>query len=237
MKTYEDIYIQRNVLSPSDIQWLKEEMNTLRNQPENLAPRTIKNQRFNQLFMVRHPAPVRQRIEDFFTKLFPFDREEYSFYSINFYEQQNSYGLHCDNLGEGRGFYQAVIPIVCPEQPVHTIIFDQTASENVEWVSPVFKKPADYKPHHNRPIFDANWFGEWRNEHRISQADGEKFWGPRWNETFHEAYKGFSIKCAYNWSVGDIFIFKSEYTHCASELEKLNIPSKTGLLMCLQKKV
>lgn len=234
---YEDIYIQKNILTPADIQWLKSELNVLKSQPDVAAPRTKKNERFNQLYMVRHPAPLRQNIEDFFSKLFPFDQNEYAFYSVNFYELQNSYGLHCDNLGSGRGFYQAVIPIECPQKPTYTVVFEQTASENVEWVSPIFKKPTDYKPHHNKPIFDANWFGGWRDEHRIPYEQGEHFWGPRWKETFYEAYKGFSVKCAYEWSVGDIFIFNSSFTHCASELETLNIPSKTGLLMCLQRRI
>lgn len=176
------------------------------------------------------------KIESFFAQVFPFDRSAYSFYSANFYDLYNSYALHCDNLGDGRGYYQAVIPLEVPPQPTYTIVFDQTASENVEWISPFYRKPAGYKPFHNKPIYDASWFGNWRDEYRISEEDGAKYWGPAWAETFREAYKGFSIKCAYRWSVGDVLIFNSRFAHCASDLRQLGIEKKTGLLICLERK-
>lgn len=232
---YEDIYIKKDVLSLKDIEWLRTEHETLRQAPQNVTQRTQTSTRSNKLFKILRDNPLHQKISAFFLDIFPFNKVEYSYFSINYYELQNSYGIHCDNLGEKRGFYQAVIPIICPPQPTYTIVFDQTASENVEWVAPCFNKPPDYKPHYNKPIFDANLFGGWKDEPLISEEEGLRYWGPRWQQTFHKAYRGFSIKCAYEWHVGDIFIFNSKFLHCASELEKLNIESKTGLLICLQR--
>jgi len=233
---FEDIYTKKNALSAADIAWLKSEMEILKNLPEASENRTQKHGRQNRIYLVRKHYSVRKQFEDFLSGLMPFSRDTYRFHSINFYELQNSYGLHCDNLGEERGFYQAIIPIECPKEPTYTVIFDQTATENVEWVSPVFNKPKDYKPHYNRPIFDANWFGNWKNEYRITDSEGEKFWGERWNTYLSEAYKGFSIKHAYEWTTGDLFLFNSRFTHCASDLEAFGIEQKTGLLMCLEKR-
>lgn len=234
---YEDFYILENQLSKSEIAWLRSEYNKMKSSPELALNRVKKGNKQNRLFIIKPENSLRNKLETHFQKLFPFPADIYDFYSLNFYLLENPYALHCDNLGPEKGFYQAVIPLeIEPNKPTYTIVFDQTSNENTEWVAPIYGKPKDYKPFYNKPIFDPNYYGHWTNEYKIDEQDGVRFWGDTWKKTFREAYKGFSIKIAYQWSIGDIFLFESQFNHCASELAGLGVKHKSGLLICLRTK-
>ena len=156
---------------------------------------------------------------------------------MNYYKLQKPYSLHCDNLGPGKGFYQIVLPLsFSPENTApHTIIFDQTSETYTEWIAPIYEKPKDYKPFRNKPILDPNYYGGWSDEFKIPEEMGQLYWGSRWDGFYREAYKGFSIRHAYQWKPGEAFVFDSKFNHCASQLEQDIRQEKIGLLVCLER--
>lgn len=235
MDKLQDIYTFENQFSKNRIDWFRLEMEKLRLDKTAVRQRTTEEKKKNQLFMIKPGTPLRDEIEELFSDIFPFERTKYKFYSTNFYEISIPYILHCDNLGEGRGFYQMVVPLeIAPVAETYTLIFDQTSDKNTEWISPAYRHKPDYKPHHNVPIYDPNYFGGWSDEYKISDHDGEKYWGPEWARLYREAYKGFSLKKAFKWNVGDALLFHSKYNHCAAEMSFRGIERKSGLLICLE---
>ncbi len=237
MSEIQDVYTFPQYFSDDKIAWFNNELEKLRNDPTSIRDRTAEKAKKNQLFIIKPGTPLRQELEPLFLKLFPFDPQTYSFYSIHFYEISVPYVLHCDHLGPDKGFYQAVIPLsTTPQGDTHTIIFDQTADINTEWIAPQYRVPQGYVPFHNKPIYDPNYFGGWSNEYKISEEEGAKFWGPEWSRLYREAYKGFSIKHAFKWNMGDVLLFNSQYVHCAAEMAFKGIQKKCGLLICLEKR-
>lgn len=243
MEKLDDIYVFENYFSPERLNWFANEMERLRHDPKAIRDRTSEKMKKNQLMIIRPGTSLRDDLENLFSEMFPFQKSTYRFYSTNFYEIRVPYVLHCDNLGEQKGFYQVVVPLdVSPADgqvagDTYTIIFDQTADINSEWIAPVYRVPEGYKPFHNKPIYDPSYFGGWTNEYKISEEDGLKYWGPEWGRLYREAYKGFSIKHAFKWRMGDVLVFNSKYVHCAAEMGFKGIEKKSGLLVCLEKPV
>ncbi len=235
---YSDYYVLRDVFTSSEISQLKSKMTELRENPYSKKDRASDPKgRKNQLFVIQPPFQLFKDMAERLDRELPFAREDYDYFSMNFYELQIAYALHCDNLGKDEGHYQMVIPLDFEPQnrAPYTIIFDQTSPTHTEWVSPVYKKGPDYKPYHNKPIFDPTYYPNWSDDYKISEEDGVKYWGSWWEQTYREAYKGFSIKYAYQWKIGDIFVFNSKFNHCASFLDIEGMTKKkTGILVCLQ---
>lgn len=235
---YKDYYVLENSFSPEEIAKLKEERERLKNDPNSKKDRAEELGKKNQLYIIHPKSELFSKLKEKVGPLLPFSKDDFEYYSMNFYHLQLPYGLHCDYLGPEKGHYQIVIPLEINEgeRPPYTIIFDQTSPINTEWISKVYNKPADYKPFHNKPIYDPTYYPGWKDEYLISDSDGVKYWGEYWNLTYREAYKGFSIKYAYPWKVGDLFLFDSRYNHCASMLGLQNFPqTKDGILICLQR--
>ena len=236
MNSYDDTILLENALSADDIKWLFSVKEQLRNDPESHKPRATRGGRANNIYNMTDKTVFHdERMFEWIAKFLPFNKDEYEFYGVNFYDLQVPYALHTDTSPVS--FYQGIIPLSIdpPDADTHTLIFDQTATENVEWISPVYNKPADYTPFYNKPIRDPSYFGGWTDEYKISDEDLKKHWVNHW-EFWKEAYKGFSIKCAYKWQVGDIFLFDSKFTHCATNLEQKGIKQKSGLLFILNRK-
>lgn len=236
MNSYDDTITIKHALSKDDINWLFSIKEKLRNDPESHKPRAVKEGRANNVYNITNKTVFHEdEMFEWIAKFLPFDQNEYEFYGVNFYDLQVPYALHTDTSPVS--FYQGIIPLsIDPvDADTHTVIFDQTATENVEWIAPVYNKPDDYAPFYNKPIRDPNYFGGWTDEYKISDEDLKKHWTNHW-EFWKEAYKGFSIKCEYKWQVGDIFLFDSKFAHCATHLKEKGINQKTGLLFILNRK-
>lgn len=235
----ENYIVLKNILKSEDIDYLKKIKEKLKNDPESHKPRAVNGKRANNVYNITNKTVYHEDlIFDWLDQFMPWDKEIYEYWGVNFYDLQNPYALHSDGNDTRRAFYQGIIPLsVEPDdKEAYTIIFDQTADTNVEWISPVYGKPDDYEPFYNKGIRDPNYFGGWSDEYKIPDEVGYKHWGSKWDTTFREAYKGFSIKYEYKWEVGDIFFFDSKFTHCATELVEKGIHQKTGLLFCLNRK-
>ncbi len=238
-KPSKDYYLIKNIFTKTELNDLKQQMRVLENNPEALKKRAEnKKGGQNKLVMIHEKTQLRRRLEKKIEEFLPFKKDSYEFFSMNFYSLKVPYALHCDNLGEEIGHYQIVIPLeYSPSQhPPYTIIFDQTSPTHTEWIAPAYNKASDYKPFHNKPIYDGSYYPLWTDEYKITEDEGVKYWGQTWwNDMYREAYKGFSIKYAYQWRVGDAFIFDSQYNHCASMLDAPGFAeSKKGILVCLQ---
>lgn len=236
--TPKDFYLFSKYFDDSEVQMLLKEMKRLEDDPDSKKPRAHDPLgRANFLYIIHHKTELFSWLKRRIEPALPFKDVDYRYYSMNFYRLQIPYALHCDNLGEKEGFYQMIIPLSYEpaDTPPTTIIFDQTSSTYTEWISPAFNKAPDYKPYRNKPIYDPNWYGEWSDEYKISEADGLKYWGKKWDEMYREGYKGFSIRKAYQWQVGDLFIFDSKFNHCASHLGDGLTRQKEGILVCLER--
>ena len=235
---YQDIYELKEVFDKNDIQNFLDAYKTVTQDEESHSGRAQTMHRSNFINVVRkksHPE-IHREILSKTLKHLPFKESEYQVFSVNYYHIENPFSLHCDNLGDGLGFYQLIIPLrVAPEIDTFTIVYDQTSEDHTEWISPAFNKPEDYKPFYNKPIYDPTYYGNWSEGDHISDDDGIKYWGDNWQKTFKEAYHGFSIKSAYKWRVGDIFCFKSHFVHSATDFRYKGIEFKEGILICLQK--
>lgn len=237
MNGYDDTIVLKNVLTADDIKWLFSVKEQLRTDPESHKPRMVKDGRSNNVYNMTDKTVFRdEQMHEWIAKFLPFDPDEYEFYGVNFYDLQVPYALHTDTSPVS--FYQGIIPMSIEPEVVdtHTVIFDQTAEENVEWIAPAYNKPDDYKPFYNKGIRDPNYFGGWTDEYKISEEALKRHWVDHW-DFWKEAYKGFSIKCEYKWNIGDIFIFDSKFAHCATNLHLKGIAQKTGLLFILNRKV
>lgn len=235
----EDYIVLKNALTASDIEHLKTIKEVLRDDPESHKPRAVNGKRHNNVYNITNKTKYHEDlIFEWLDRFMPWDKNVYEYWGVNFYDLQQPYALHSDGNDTRRAFYQGIIPLSIEpsDKDAYTIVFDQTADTNVEWIAPVYNKPADYQPFYNKGIRDPNYFGGWSDEYKISDDVGRKHWGSKWDTTFREAYKGFSIKYEYKWEVGDIFFFDSKFTHCATELEEKGISQKTGLLFCLNRK-
>lgn len=238
-QVHKDYYVFENVFTEDEIDHLKEQMKLLEDDPISKKNRAQDSSgKKNKLFVIRKQTRLFQDLKTKITPILPFNKDSFDYFSMNFYHLQLPYGLHCDNLGDELGHYQIVIPLEFEEDkiPPSTILFDQTSPTYTEWISPVYNKPKDYKPFRNKPIFDPTYYPGWKNKYRISEKDGYKYWGKWWDLTYRDAYKGFSIKYAYQWKLGDLFLFNSQLNHCASILDDNNTSkTKDGILVCLQK--
>lgn len=234
---FEDVYLIKNSLALHDIEQLITIKRRLENNPFSTVKRAADTlNRKNYIYLIKEFMPEYSLLQDFVRARLPFPDESYIIDTMNFYTIEKPYALHCDNLGPDKGFYQVIIPLeIKPQKQTYTILFDQTSDHNTEWIAPAYKKSPDYKPFHNIPIYDPTLYPGWTDEYKISSSDGQRYWGASWDQLFREAYKGFSIKYAYEWSIGDVFIFNSHFNHCSSDLIELGVHSKTGLLICLMK--
>lgn len=235
----EDCIILKNVLKPEDIEYLKGIKELLKNDPESHKSRATHGKRANNVYNITEKTIYKNNlIFEWLDQYMPWDREVYEYWGVNFYDLQNPYALHSDGNDTCKTFYQGIIPLSIEpsSKEAYTVIFDQTADTNVEWIAPIYGKPDDYTPFYNKGIRDPRYFGGWSDEYKISDEHGYKHWGSKWDTTFREAYKGFSIKYEYKWEVGDIFLFDSKFTHCATELLEKGIHQKTGLLFCLNRR-
>jgi hypothetical protein len=234
---YEDFYLLKNSLTPAEVNQLLNIKQALEANPESVAKRASDAfNRHNYIYRLKDFMPEYQVLKELVISRLPFRKEDYELEVMNFFTIQKPYSLHCDNLGTNEGFYQVIIPLeVKPLLPTYTILFDQTSPYNTEWIAPSYNKDPDYKPFHNTPIYDPKFYPGWSDQYKITEEDGLQYWGDTWEETFREAYKGFSIKHCYQWSIGDLFIFNSQFNHCSSELMSLGVDSKTGLLACLKR--
>lgn len=218
----DDIVVYENVLNDKDLLWFEQKKDQ-----SIIVPRSKKDDRKNILYQWHMPEQQKE-IENYlyrFTKYKP--NYEY-FFSSQIYDIQIPYAIHSDTNGE----YQGIVPMdIDPaDKQTYTLIFDQTTKINSEYIHPLMQKDSNYKPHFNKAVYDPTEFEGWTDEYKISDEDGQKYWGDTWFGFNKEIYKGFSIKHAYQWNVGDIFMFHSKYMHAATNMNTKGINKKTGLL-------
>lgn len=229
--------ILKNHFDQQEIEYLYKLQNICRSDPLSVRSRYSTNTRNNKLYVCTQKTQVKHsELARWIAKKLPFEKNEYQFQSINFYNIQIPFALHSDTSSDQKYFYQGIIPLaVYPkDKDAYTLIFDQTAEENVEWVAPIYEKPKDYKPYVNKPIRDPSYFKNYQTGYKLNDNDCKKWFGASW-KYWQTAYEGFTVHTEYKWNIGDLFLFDSRHLHCATNLEEKGIDSKEGLLFVLQK--
>lgn len=229
----------KNHFSNEDIEFLRQLKNICMKDPNSSRVRMTTKKRNNKLFVCSNKTLISHKaLAEWINERLPFEhKRKYEFQSINFYEIQVPFGMHSDTSADQKYFYQGIIPLgVTPkDKDAYTLIFNQTAEENVEWVHPIFEKPDDYQPFFNKPIRDPNYFNNWKSGYKLPEEDCKKWFGKNW-EYWQTAYEGFTVHTEYKWNIGDLFLFDSRNMHCATALEEKGIDFKEGLLFILKKK-
>lgn len=231
--------ILKNHLNSEDIRYLRMMKEICKMDPNSVKSRADTGQGSNTVYVMTNKTTVQlQEIAKWINRKLPFeDKDAYEFHSANFYEIQIPYALHSDTSPDKKYYYQGIIPLgIDPvDKDAYTLIFDQTAEENVEWIHPVFNKPDDYVPFNNIPVRDPNYFANWKQGYKLEEQDCKRWFGNTWRY-WQTAYEGFTLHTEYKWSIGDIFLFDSRHVHCASGIKDKGIKSKEGLLFILKKK-
>jgi len=210
-----DIITLENVCSPKDINWLVKSMDSINY--KNVHKRSGSN-------ILKVPkGELRKKIDSFICNKLQNTIPNCEIHTVNFYDIVKPYGMHSDTV---RYNMQGIIPLEFIGGDAYTLVYDQTANTNIEWM---FEKPADYKPFFNKPVKDASTITGWSPGQKIPDQDGIKYWKDQWRSYYKRAYEGFSIKHSYKWNIGDIFLFHSKYLHSATCSQS----RKKGIMFCL----